>query len=145
MFFYAAASYCKNATNPVPFVSAPGGGFTSSPAGLLFVSPVTGEINLATSQPGNYTVTYTTGGPCPATYSQSVLIIQNQNATFQYAQASYCQYEANPTPSVSQIGGVFTASPAGLVFANSFTGQVNLAASAGGTYTITYTVPGPCV
>lgn len=144
-FFYSASSFCKDATNPVPFVSAPGGGFTSSPAGLIFTSPSTGEINLAASQPGNYVITYTVGGPCPATYTQNVLIIQNQNATFNYAQSSYCQYNANPTPTVMQIGGVFTSSPAGLVFANMFTGQIDLAASSGGTYTITYTVPGACI
>lgn len=145
MFFYSVSSFCKNATNPVPFVSSPGGGFTASPAGLLFVSPSTGEINLAASQPGNYVITYSTGGPCPASYTQNIIIIQNQNATFNYTQTAYCQNGTNPTPSVAQIGGVFTSSPAGLVFANNQTGQINLASSSTGTYTVTYTVPGSCV
>ena len=38
-------------------------------------------------------------------------------------------------------GGVYTSSPTGLSL-NSSTGEVNLAASAGGTYTIVYTVAG---
>lgn len=144
LFFYSTSGFCKDAANPVPFVSTPGGSFTASPAGLLFASPATGEINLGASQPGNYTVTYSSGGVCPAVYSQNVLVIQNQNATFNYAQSAYCAYDANPTATVAQIGGIFTASPAGLVFANQFTGQINLAASAGGTYAVTYTVPGAC-
>ena len=143
LFFYFASNFCQSAANPTPFVSTPGGGFTSSPAGLLFTSPSTGEISLSTSVPGGYVVTYNTGGLCPATYSQNVLITANQNATFQYAQASYCQNEANPTPTVAQIGGTFTA-PSGLVFENQFTGKINLAASTAGTYTVTYTVPGTC-
>lgn len=143
LFFYFASSFCKNAANPVPFVSQAGGSFTSSPAGLLFVSPATGEISLATSQPGGYVVTYNTGGQCPSQYSQNVLIIANENATFNYSQGAYCQNDVNPTPTVAQIGGTFTA-PAGLVFENQFTGKINLAASAAGTYMVTYTVPGAC-
>lgn len=145
LFFYFASNFCKAAANPTPFVSQPGGGFTSSPAGLIFVSPVTGEISLAASQPGNYTITYNTGGICPSVYTQDVVIIQNENATFNYSQPSYCQYDANPVATVAEIGGTFTSVPAGLVFANQFTGLINLSASSAGTYSVTYTVPGTCV
>lgn len=144
LFFYFASTFCQSATNPVPFVSQTGGGFTSSPAGLLFVSPATGEISLATSQPGGYVVNYNTGGLCPANYSQNVLIIENEDATFNYAQASYCQNGVDPTPTVTQIGGTFTSSP-GLVFENQFTGKIDLSASTAGTYMVTYTVPGSCI
>jgi hypothetical protein len=145
LFFYSASSFCKSGTNPVPFISTSGGSFTSSPAGLIFVSPATGEVSLAASQPGTYTITYNTGGLCPQTYSQGIQVIENANAAFSYPMASYCQYDANPLPNVAEIGGTFTASPAGLVFANQFTGLINLAASSAGTYTITYTVPGTCI
>src|SRR5690606_31961333 len=39
-------------------------------------------------------------------------------------------------------GGTYSASPSGLVFSNSATGEVDLAASKGGNYTITYSTPG---
>ncbi|MEO7976143.1 LamG-like jellyroll fold domain-containing protein [Flavobacterium sp.] len=41
-------------------------------------------------------------------------------------------------------GGTYSASPSGLSFVSTTTGEVDLAATAGGTYTITYTAPG-CV
>lgn len=41
-------------------------------------------------------------------------------------------------------GGTYSASPSGLSFVSTATGEVDLSASVGGTYTITYTVPG-CV
>ena len=65
------------------------------------------------------------------------------NPQFNYSQSSYCQSDPNPTPAIVSAGGTFTASPAGLVFVNASTGVVNLAASAIGTYTITYTLPLP--
>ncbi|WP_163409257.1 LamG-like jellyroll fold domain-containing protein [Flavobacterium ajazii] len=39
-------------------------------------------------------------------------------------------------------GGTYSATPSGLSFVSTSTGEVNLAASAGGTYTITYSVSG---
>ena len=58
-FNYAAASFCKNGTNPVPVFGSgsAAGTFSASPGGLVFVSTATGVINLAASTPGTYTVT----------------------------------------------------------------------------------------
>ncbi|MFK7799140.1 MAG: choice-of-anchor V domain-containing protein, partial [Aureispira sp.] len=63
-------------------------------------------------------------------------------ASIDYAQATYCQNDFDPTP--VQLGvpnGTYTASPSGLVF-NSSTGEIDLSASALGTYTITYNYSG---
>ena len=59
-FSYTGTPYCQNVANPTPVLS-PGGvaGTFSSTAGLVFVSTATGQVNLATSTPGTYTVTNT--------------------------------------------------------------------------------------
>lgn len=58
-FSFSGGSYCKNGTNPLPVFSGNGqpGSFSASPAGLVFVSTSTGEINLSASTQGTYTVT----------------------------------------------------------------------------------------
>jgi len=68
-FSFTGGVFCKNGTNPVPTFSgnAQPGVFTSAPAGLVFVSPTTGVINLSASTPGTYTITNTiaASGGCP--------------------------------------------------------------------------------
>ena len=66
------------------------------------------------------------------------------NATFGYNPVTYCK-EAGAINPVAEIysgsaAGEFTASPAGLVFANTATGEVDLAASAPGNYIVTNTL-----
>jgi hypothetical protein len=60
-FSYTGSPYCPNAANPMPTFSGGGtaGVFSSVPAGLVFVSTATGQINIAASNPGTYTVTNT--------------------------------------------------------------------------------------
>jgi gliding motility-associated-like protein len=83
------------------------------------------------------------------TYYDTVYVFPDPTAPdveFQYSQAIYCPGEPNPTPTLLTTNTgtfLYTASPAGLVFVNDSTGQVNLAASALGTYTITLTVQEP--
>ena len=60
-----------------------------------------------------------------------------EDASFSYASATYCQDGADPTPSVTTPGGVFS-STAGLSI-NSTIGEIDLDASTPGTYTVTYT------
>ncbi len=75
-------------------------------------------------------------------YSFTVTINPAPVATFSYTGTPYCQGAANPLPTFSGggIAGNFT-STAGLVFANSSTGQINLAASTSGGYVVTNTIP----
>ena len=140
-FSYSSASYCQNAVNPIPTVTGLAGGTFSSTAGLIFVSAVTGEINLAASTPGTYSVTYTTSGPCPNSAIFSVTITTAPGALFSYA-GPYCQGGSpNPSPNfpIGSIAGTFS-STAGLVFVSTATGQVDLTASAAGTYTVTNSI-----
>ncbi|MCX7650348.1 MAG: T9SS type A sorting domain-containing protein [Flavobacteriales bacterium] len=142
-FSYSQSSYCSNAANPTPVVNLPGGSFTASPAGLVFVNNGTGEIDLAASTPGSYTISYLTNGPCPSQSSQNITIIPADNSFFTYATSSYCSNATNPSPTVTLPGGTFTATPAGLSI-NPATGFINLATSTANTYTITYTTAGQC-
>ena len=144
-FSYAASPYCQTAANPSPTFSGGGvAGTFSSTAGLVFVSTATGQINLSASTPGTYTVTNTiaaAGGCAAVTATSSVTITALPVATFSYAGTPYCQNAANPSPTFSGggVAGTFS-STAGLVFVSTATGQINLAASTPGTYTVTNTI-----
>jgi hypothetical protein len=77
---------------------------------------------------------------CPVTISGTFTGLQN--AGFSYAQTAYCQSASNPSPTITGVaGGTFT-SAAGLSI-NSSSGVINLTGSTPGTYTVTYTTPGP--
>ncbi len=144
-FSYTGTPYCQNAANPGPTFSGGGvAGTFSSTAGLVFISTATGQINLAASTPGTYTVTNTiaaAGGCAAQTATTSVTITSLPVATFSYTGTPYCQNAANPSPTFSGggVAGTFS-STAGLVFVSTATGQINLAASTPGTYTVTNTI-----
>ncbi|MGX7668990.1 hypothetical protein ACWPKD_15215, partial [Flavobacterium pedocola] len=91
----------------------------------------------------NYTVT-TTGGCPPATATGTITV---NSAIVPVTGFSYptpvCQNGANPTPTGVAgftTGGTYS-STAGLVFVSTATGEINLAASTAGIYTVTYTYP----
>ncbi|MCO5260942.1 MAG: T9SS type A sorting domain-containing protein [Crocinitomicaceae bacterium] len=137
-FAYSASTFCAGSGNPIPSSIATAGGTFSSTAGLVFVSTSTGEIDLAGSTLGNYSVTYTTNGVCPNTSTQSVSIVAAPNAAFTYGQASYCNNESNPSPVITGTAGTFSST--GGLSINGSTGVINLAASTPSTYTVTNTV-----
>jgi gliding motility-associated-like protein len=142
-FHYAYSTFCQTAAvNPAPTITGlTGGTFTSKPSGLKFVSAATGVIKLSTSVAGTYTVSYTNvGGNCPSTYDFVVNLTNqaNSGAKFNY-DGPYCQSStptALPTFPFGSFPGIFKA-PVGLVFANEYTGLVDLKASTQGTYTVT--------
>lgn len=139
-FTYSGTTYCQSGTNPVATITGLPGGTFSSTAGLVFVSTATGEVNLAASTLGTYVITYSAGGICPNTSTQTITISSAPSATFTFTSGatSFCQTDPNPTPTGTT--GTFTVSPAGLVFVSSSTGQIDLANSATGTYSIVNTI-----
>lgn len=140
-FSYSQASYCSNAGNQTPTV-VDAGTFTATPAGLS-INPTTGVIDLAASTAGMYTVTNTTSGACPDTKTTSITINAAADASFNYPSNTICLTGANQTPTTAEAG-TFSSSPAGLVFVSTSTGEINVAGSTAGTYTITYDVVGAC-
>jgi len=76
--FSYAGPYCSSDANPLPtFGSGASAGVFSSTAGLVFVSTVTGQVNLSASSPGTYTVTNTIGaaGGCVTTSATNTITI----------------------------------------------------------------------
>ena len=121
-----------------------GGTYSASPAGLI-INSSTGAITPSTSTAGTYTVTYTTpaSAGCAAVNTTALVTITAAPvATFSYAGTPYCQNAGNPSPAFSGggVAGVFSASPVGLVFISTSTGQVDLTASTPGNYTVTNTI-----
>jgi len=136
-FSYAASTFCQSGVNPVPTVTGLAGGiFTASPSGLS-VNPVTGEIILATSQAGTFGVMYHTTGVCPDSATVQITITNANVASFQY-NGPYCEH-SQPDPMPTYVGtgspGSFTYFPGGLII-NSGTGQIDMANSVAGVYTI---------
>jgi uncharacterized protein (TIGR02145 family) len=91
------------------------------------------------------TTTYTAEvTECDQTVATGNVTVTVVNPQFNYAQPSYCQSDIDPTPTVLNPTGTFSAVPAGLVFLSTSTGAIDLSASAPGTYTITYLIMAPC-
>lgn len=143
-FNYGNNFICNNLTNPLPSITGDFGGSFSGSNGLV-INPVTGEIDLGASAVGNnFTVTYTVGGACPGSATQTLSIAQADNADFDYPLFTYCQTSTQtPIPNVSgNLGGAFSGSN-GLSISPT-NGAINLLNSQQGTATITYTTNGVC-
>ena len=138
-FTYPTGTFCQTGNSVLPSqINNPGGTFTVSPSGLD-INSSTGEINPQNSNVGTYTVTYTTAGTCPNSYSMDITITTGFSADFHYEYDEYCQAGNNPLPIFDNngSGGTFSSSPSGVAFVNNSTGEIDLANSTPGTYVIT--------
>jgi autotransporter-associated beta strand protein len=124
---------------------------TSIAPGLTATFDVKFTPTSSGAQGSTITVASTTSGSNSPTANVTGTGLALPAATFNYANASYCQaLPSNPAPPSNPlpqftggaVAGTFSASPAGLVFVSTSTGQVDLTTSAPGTYTITNTVTG---
>ena len=134
-FSYTGTTFCLTGGSQVPVTIATSGGTFSGSAGLS-IDPTTGEIDVATTGTGSFDVTYTTSGTCPDNLTITIDITASPDATFSYAASPYCQSgTATITFGAGASGGVFSEATGDLVI-NSTTGEVDLAASLPGTYTV---------
>ncbi len=107
----------------------------------LSINTTTGTISPSSSNVGTYTITYTIPGSAGCgvvTATYDVEIENEPDATFSYSSASYCSNESDPSPTVTEGGGVFSSSPATGAL-NSSTGVIDLSVINSGAYTIYYT------
>lgn len=142
---YGAINHCDDDGNVLPTSIATGGGTFSEWSGSLTVNAGTGEVDILASPVGNYYVVYTTPGPdCPNTDSVEFNILPEDDPSFTYSAAAYCQHETNPVGNITGTGGGSFSGPGSVSFANFGTGEIDLLGStAGGPYWIVYTSPGP--
>ncbi|RYY90798.1 MAG: T9SS type A sorting domain-containing protein [Chitinophagaceae bacterium] len=119
-----------------------GGTYSAQPAGLT-INAGNGDININSSAPGTYTVTYflpAGGGHGDVTATTTVTIYAPSSATIAY-DATYCNSAGAANVTLTGTGGgTFSAAPGGLSI-NSSTGTIFPQSSAPGTYTVTYLIP----
>ena len=133
--------------------SSPTYQWTNSNTSIGLASSGTGNINSfigtgttagGPAQTAVINVTPNMGGCVGSSKSFFITIKSLDNPSFSYSSSSYCNLDANPSPTISgTTGGTFSSSPSGLSM-NSLSGVVNLASSTDGYYTITYTTSGSC-
>jgi len=142
-FSYSSSSYCVNDADPSPTITGIAGGtFSNTPIGLS-INASSGRIDVSASNPGIYTVTYTTAGSCPNNSSVSLEINALDNPSFNYDKATYGVNEIDPSPTITGLGGGTFSSTTGLSI-NAATGTIDLSASRPGGYVVTYTTNGSC-
>ncbi|MCP9198450.1 T9SS type A sorting domain-containing protein [Gramella sp. GC03-9] len=158
-FTYLQNAVCRdtretNPTLPIDETALPhtdADTFSSTP-GLVFVDAATGEIDITSSTPGNYTITRTvdyTGdgedGCEPVTATFDIQIFDKPIPDFSYATGGeFCSDESDPSPLMAEgaVTGTFTftsAESANLII-DATTGVIDLDGSDPGTYTIRNTV-----
>jgi gliding motility-associated-like protein len=145
---------CKSATtNPTPNLGAgfvTGGVFSSTDANVS-VNPATGEINLANTQPGTYTINYLLDAipaECKAggTFDATIVITNSITPVtdFSYADDSFCSGATLPgqlPTGAFEPGGQFTVEPSTGLNVNPTTGEFMAGTSTPGTYVIKYIIP----
>ncbi len=131
----AAGPYCADVA-PVVLTAAQSGGTWS---GTGITSGTTGAFNPASAIIGNNVITYSIGGPCPSSDTQTIIIYDVPDGTITPA-GPYCQSDLPVTLVAASSGGTWSGTGINSTSTGSF-GSATLAASA---YTITYNTGGNC-
>lgn len=116
-----------------------GAGTITTPSCSTFVIPIT----VYCSGNGSICSTILSGGIICTSQNicSTISVVPPPIVYVSYTGTPYCQTATNPLPTLtSGAVGTFSASPIGLVFISTSTGQIDLSASSVGTYTVTYTV-----
>ncbi len=138
---------CSNNANLLPTLAnnfTSGGTFSST---TLTIDATTGEIDMASATAGTHDIVYemaSSVADCQVSGSSTFQIVINALVmpvtTFTY-DASYCQADSNPLPTLAPdfyAGGSFSSST-GLVI-NASTGEIDLQNSPAGVHSVTYNV-----
>lgn len=166
-FVYSIPSSCTDPTVPsvtyTPSTVCTGGTATLNISGTLndatawhIYTGSCGGTQIGTTTTGTFAIPGTINSPttyyvrgeggCVTPGSCGSVTIAPQaldNASFSYSAAAYCVNDADPTPTITGLGGGTFSSTAGLSI-NSFTGNIDVSISTPGTYTVTYTTSGTC-
>jgi hypothetical protein len=101
-------------------------------------NPVGQGITYNVTQPGNYSASYNDVNGCLS--SSNIISISNlplDDASFSFSSNTVCAGSPNVI-ATSVLNGTYSSSPAGLVFANSNTGEIDMSMSIEGNYIVTF-------
>jgi hypothetical protein len=132
-----ALTVCPGTTTPAFTNATPGGVWSIlNGTGTATIDQL-GVVTGGTA--GSVTVQYSVAGGCGInTATKPLTVNPTPTAAIAYTASPYCNTGSASVTRVGPSGGTYTASPAGLSL-NSTNGNINLGASLGGTYTVTYT------
>lgn len=139
-FSYPSATVCDQDANPMPTVTGDAGGTFSSTAGID-IDASTGEIDLANTTLGNYTITYTTAGPCANSETFDIEITGALDATIS-GNNDLCEDDDPVILTAADGGGTWSADCGICIDAS--TGEFDPLVSGVGTFTIDYVIAGAC-
>lgn len=128
------ASFNLTATGTGSLEWFDGGGNSVGTGSPLSVSPTSTTT---------YEVVLTDANGCTDTDQLQVTVNPVNDASFTYSSNTICLTGGNETPTINGTG-TFTATPAGLVFADASTGEIDIASSTANTYDVTFTTTGTC-
>ena len=130
---YATQNYCADSSNPSPTVATPAGGtFSYAPGGIS--GGANGQIVIASSAPGNYTVTYTVTGVGSANFPINIGAVIDTTIT---GDAATCIGSAPSPADLTAVSG----------YSNYewFKDNVSVQSGASNTYTPAFNVAGSFV
>ena len=131
----AAGPYCADVAPLVLTAAQTGGVWTGS--GIT--DAATGAFSPAIAIVGNNTLTYTIGGPCPSSDTQTIVVYAVLDGTITPA-GPFCQSDLPVTLSAASTGGTWS----GTGISNASTGTFGSSTLAANTYTVTYNTGGNC-
>ena len=138
----SGTSFCLTGTDPIASITGTTSGTFSylllSGGPNLDINSSSGNITLANSDPGDYSVIYTTGGICAQQSILTITISAPPVADFNYG--IYCANETDPLPTFISGGTAGTFSSTSGLIINPTTGEVDLDSSTAGTYIVTNTI-----
>jgi surface antigen len=140
---YPGSPFCSNEmVGTVVRIGTPNGTYFAFQPGIV-IDPLTGDINIQASVPGQYTIGYVMpgNGACPPTVTTtSVYIEQIPQATISYPGTPFCYNGGSIMPTVvGTQGGLFSYYQWPKLDLNTITGEILLnGASDPGTYTVFY-------
>lgn len=138
-FSYANFTVCEGNANTIP-TNAVNGYYTSSSSNLVFADSLTGEINMAQSANGTYTITHHTQGACPNTSVASFTISALPVATFSYPSYVVCNSVASVPVTLASGASAGQFSSDANMSVNAQTGELQPSASSVGSHQIVHTI-----
>ncbi len=136
---YGTTTACQGSAVIMPSMATPAGGTFIDADQSGTVDPSTGAFDPSIATPGPHTIGYTLSGDCTILDWFTVTVVAVPTASILYAASPYCSGTGTATVSRTGATGGSYSSTAGLAI-NVWTGDVDLAASTPGNYTVTYTI-----